>query len=115
MVAIAVDDEILMLGALVAAVKTSPDISEVTQFSGCDEALDFVKDNPVDIAFLDINMRGMGGLTLAEKIRLACPDCKIIFCTGYEEYAIPAFKLHASGYLMKPVSKEKLHQVLEDH
>ena len=43
MVTIAVDDEILMLGALVAAVNASPDISEVTGFSDCDEALAFVK------------------------------------------------------------------------
>ena len=106
MIAIAVDDEILMLGALVKAVDASPDIREVNKFSDCDEALDFVKKNPVDIAFLDINMRGMGGLALAERIVAARPNCKIVFCTGYEEYAIPAFKLHASGYLMKPISAE---------
>ena len=106
MIALAVDDEILMLGALVSAIKASPDIADVFQFSDCDEALNFVRGNSVDIAFLDINMRGMGGLTLAEKIIDACPDCKIVFCTGYEEYAIPAFKLHASGYLLKPVSAE---------
>ena len=104
MIAIAVDDEVLMLGALVAAINASPDITEVTRFSDCDEALSFVKENSVDIAFLDINMRGMGGLALAEKIVSACPECKIVFCTGHEEYAIPAFKLHASGYLMKPIS-----------
>ena len=106
MIAIAVDDEILMLGALVKAVDASPDIRAVNKFSDCDEALDFVKKNPVDIAFLDINMRGMGGLALAESIIAARPHCKIVFCTGYEEYAIPAFKLHASGYLMKPISAE---------
>ena len=106
MIAIAVDDEILMLGALVKAVNASPDIREVNKFSDCEEALDFVKRNPVDIAFLDINMRGMGGLALAESIIAARPNCKIVFCTGYEEYAIPAFKLHASGYLMKPISAE---------
>lgn len=114
MIAIAVDDEILMLGALVSAVKASPDISEVAQFSASEEALEFVKDNPVDIAFLDINMRGMGGLTLAEKILSACPDCKIVFCTGYEEYAIPAFRIHASGYLMKPVSSEDVQAEIDN-
>ena len=114
MIAIAVDDEILMLGALVAAIKASPDISEVSQFSGCDEALDFVKENSVDVAFLDINMRGMGGLALAEKICSVCPDCKIVFCTGYEEYAIPAFKLHASGYLMKPVSAKDVQVEIDN-
>ena len=106
MKAIAVDDEALMLGALVAAVSESPDIAEVAKFSDCEEALEYVKSNPIDIAFLDINMRGMGGLALAEKIVSARPNCKIVFCTGYEEYAISAFKLHASGYLMKPISAE---------
>ena len=106
MIAIAVDDEILMLGALASAIKASPDIAKTYEFSGCDEALAFVKENSVDVAFLDINMRGMGGLALAEKIIAIRPDCKIVFCTGYEEYAIQAFKLHASGYLMKPVSAE---------
>ena len=106
MIAIAVDDEILMLGALVAAIEASPDIAEVSSFSNCEEALSFVKENYVDVAFLDINMRGMGGLTLAEKIVAERPNCKIVFCTGYEEYAIPAFKIHASGYLMKPISAE---------
>ena len=106
MIAIAVDDEVLMLGALVKAISASPDIEEVTRFSDCEEALEFIKTHPADIAFLDINMRGMGGLALAESILAVRPSCKIVFCTGYEEYAIPAFKLHASGYLMKPISAE---------
>ena len=114
MIAIAVDDEVLMLGALVAAIDASPDIREVNSFSDCEEALSFVKENAVDIAFLDINMRGMGGLALAEKILATRPACKVVFCTGYEEYAIPAFKLHASGYLMKPVSEEDVQAEIDN-
>ena len=114
MIAIAVDDEILMLGALVKAISSSPDISEVIKFSSCDEALEFAKNNSVDVAFLDINMRGMGGLALAENIIAARPNCKIVFCTGYEEYAIPAFKLHASGYLMKPISAEDVQTEIDN-
>ena len=104
MIAIAVDDEPLMLGALVKAISASPDITNVAKFSCCEEALEHVRCNLVDIAFLDINMRGMGGIALAEGIQNACPSCKIVFCTGHEEYAIAAFKLHASGYLLKPIS-----------
>ena len=114
MIAIAVDDEILMLGALFKAISASPDIREVTKFSDCEEALGFVKTEAVDIAFLDINMRGMGGLALAEQILAIRPDCKIVFCTGYEEYAIPAFKLHASGYLMKPISAEDVQNEINN-
>ena len=114
MIAIAVDDEILMLGALVKAISASPDVKEVVKFSDCEEALGFVKDNHADVAFLDINMRGMGGLALAERILAVRPSCKIVFCTGYEEYAIPAFKLHASGYLMKPISAKDVQSELDN-
>ena len=104
MIAIAVDDEPLMLGALVKAISASRDITAVMKFSDCEDAIDYIKTNPADIAFLDIHMRGMGGLSLAKKILDIRPECKIVFCTGYEEYAIPAFRLHASGYLLKPIS-----------
>ena len=114
MIAIAVDDELLMLRALVRAISVSPDITGVFKFSDPEKALDFVKENSVDVAFLDINMRGMGGLALAEKIISFCPNCKIVFCTGYEEYAIPAFKLHASGYLMKPISVEDVQGEIDN-
>ena len=114
MIAIAVDDEALMLRALVRAISVSPDITGVFKFSDPEKALDFVKENSVNVAFLDINMRGMGGLALAEKIISLRPDCKIVFCTGYEEYAIPAFKLHASGYLMKPISAEDVQGEIDN-
>ena len=114
MKAIAVDDEILMLGALVKAISASPDIEEVAKFSDCEQALRYVKEHPVDIAFLDINMRGMGGLALAENIIASCPNCKIVFCTGYEEYAVSAFKLHASGYLMKPISAKDVQVEIDN-
>ena len=104
MIAIAVDDEPLMLGALKKAISASADITSVAGFSSCEDALDFIRSNPADIAFLDINMRGMGGLALAEKITGFSPDCKIVFCTGYEEYAVQAFRIHAAGYLLKPIS-----------
>ena len=78
MIAIAVDDEVLMLRALVRAISVSPDITGVFKFGDCEKALNFVKENPINVAFLDINMRGMGGLALAEKIVAVQPNCKIV-------------------------------------
>ena len=88
MIAITVDDERPMLNALTDIVKASPDIKEVYDFSVCSAALEWISGNSADVAFLDINMRGMGGLALAEKITKLRPECKIVFCTGYEEYAL---------------------------
>ena len=114
MIAIAVDDEALMLRALTKAISASPDITEVFEFSDGEKALDYAKNNPFDIAFLDINMRGISGLALAESILELQPKSKIVFCTGYEEYAISAFKLHASGYLMKPISAEDVQAEIDN-
>ena len=110
---IVVDDEIYMLEALQKAVSASPDIDSVTAFSSCSAALAYAQEHPVDIAFLDINMRGIGGLALAEKLMAMQSRCKIIFCTGYDEYAVAAFRLHASGYLMKPITAEDVQREID--
>ena len=113
MKAIAVDDEIYMLETLQEAVNASSDISQVEAFSSCSTALAYATENAIDVAFLDINMRGIGGLGLAEKLIELQPRCKIIFCTGYEEYAVTAFQLHVSGYLMKPITAEAVQKEID--
>ena len=111
--AIAVDDEIYMLETLQEAVSASSDIEMVEAFSSCSAALAYATEHPVDIAFLDINMRGIGGLGLAEKLIALQPRCKIVFCTGYAEYAVSAFQLHVSGYLMKPITPEAVQKEID--
>ena len=113
MKAIAVDDEIYMLETLQEAVSASSDIETVNAFSSCSAALAYATENPIDIAFLDINMRGIGGLGLAEKLLELQPHCKIVFCTGHEEYAVSAFQLHVSGYLMKPITPEAVQKEID--
>ena len=109
----AVDDEIIMLDALVNAIKMSPDVQKVAEFTSCTEALQWAIAHPVDVAFLDINMRGMGGLTLAERIMEVCPQCKIVFCTGYSEYAVEAFQIHVFGYLLKPITAQSVQKEID--
>ena len=101
MIAVTVDDERPMLQALTKAVAFSPDITAISEFSSCTKALEWVQNNHVDIAFLDISMRGMGGLTLAEKILEAQPECNIVFCTGYGLNVITK-----ETYMMPPVVKD---------
>ena len=113
MIAMAVDDERPMLQALAEAVSASPDIRQLHTFGSCSSALEWVEKNPVNVAFLDISMRGMGGLGLAEKISQLQPACKIIFCTGYEQYALDAIQLRCSGYLIKPITIQAVQKELD--
>lgn len=113
MTAICVDDEPLVLQLTLSLFRDLPRFSEVEGFAGALEALDWLENHTPDIALLDIDMPGMNGLELAARIREMHPDTAIIFLTGYSEYALDAFQLHASGYLMKPINREKLAAEVE--
>lgn len=107
---ICVDDEDLVLrltGSLCRDI-AGPG-SEVEEFLFTQDVLDwFDAGNTADIALLDIDMPDMNGLTLAARIKEKSPDTSIIFLTGYSQFAVDAFAMHASGYLLKPVNKERL-------
>lgn len=111
---IAVDDEPLALGLLVHSIQEACPAAQISHFQSGQEALQFLESNHCDTAFLDIHMRGIDGLTLAKKIKELNPQCNLIFVTGYSEYAGDALTMHASGYIMKPVSAEAVHAELED-
>ena len=67
-----------------------------------------------DIALLDIEMPHMNGMTLAQKLTKAHPLINIIFVTIHEEYALEAYELYASAFLLKPVSSESLRKAFEN-
>ncbi|MBQ1363218.1 MAG: response regulator [Oscillospiraceae bacterium] len=113
MTAICVDDEPLVLQLTLSLFRDLPGFQVVEGFAGPLEALDWLENHTPDIALLDIDMPGMNGLELARRIRDMHPDTAVIFLTGYSEYALDAFQLHASGYLMKPINREKLASEVE--
>ena len=110
---ICVDDEELVLQYTAALCREIRPGADVRTFSRASYALDWAAQNPVDIALLDIDMPGMNGLTLAAGIKQLRPDAAVIFVTGYAQYAVDAFSLHAAGYLLKPVSRDRLREELE--
>ena len=113
MTAICVDDEELILQRTVSLVKKTEKFDTVVSFTDAREALSYVEDNKADLALLDIDMPGMGGLDLANAMIDACPGIRVIFLTGYSEYAVDAYAMHATGYLLKPVSYDRLLAEIE--
>ena len=109
-----VDDEPLALQMLELSVKKARPEAEILTYRKPRELLEAARQNGCDIAFLDIQMRGMNGVELAKELKAVNPKMNIIFVTGFSEYAGDAMHLHASGYIMKPVSKEKVERELED-
>ncbi|QNK78547.1 response regulator transcription factor [Winogradskyella sp. PAMC22761] len=97
---IAVDDEPLALRQIVSYIEQTPFLELRGKFTNALEVGGFLKDNPVDLLFLDIHMSDLNGLELAKT--LVNPP-RIIFTTAYSEYAIEGYKVNAIDYLLKPI------------
>lgn len=105
-----VDDEQIALQRTEFMIKDLYENVEIIKFRFPGKALEYLSNDEgkIDIAILDINMKKMSGLVLAKNIKEIDKNIPIIFLTGYSEYALDAFKVHASGYIMKPASREEL-------
>lgn len=110
-----VDDEKLQLIRLENEVKkVLTDDCEIQSYSNPVEASKYIETNKVDIAFLDIEMPIINGIKLAKILKSSNPLVNIIFVTAYDNYAMNAYQLHASGYLSKPVNEEKIRTELDN-
>src|SRR5690625_6789731 len=66
-----------------------------------------------DVVFLDIEMPGLNGIELAQKLATLASAPAIVFVTAFEQYAVEAFEVEAVDYLVKPVRPDRLAQALE--
>lgn len=110
---LAVDDERLALAALTAAIEEADPQADVHGFRTSVEALASLDEHAYDIAFLDIELRECTGIELAGELKKRCPDLRVVFVTGYSNYAVDAFALHADGYVLKPVSSKRIRTELD--
>lgn len=108
-----VDDERLALRQFLMETENMPGVEVAGAFTNPLEALAFMKEHPVEAAFLDIEMPGMNGLVLAEKLREIREGLVVIFVTGYEQYTLDALKVKADYYLIKPYDRKELGDALE--
>ena len=111
---IAVDDEKIALQGLLSSIQKAAPGAEVYGFRHASEAVAHMESNPCDVAFLDIEMKGMDGVKIAKKFKAVNPDVNIIFATGFGSYRDAAFELHASGYLIKPITPESIKRELDN-
>ena len=79
-----------------------------------DDAISLCKEHDFDVVFLDINMPGKDGLTLAKEIRTIRPMVNIVIVSAHQQYALEAFRMYASGYVLKPAMKDELMEVLSN-
>ena len=107
--AIAIDDEPKALEVIEIHCSKIKQLDLIAQFSNPHEAISFLRQNPVDLIFLDINMPNMSGLEMLEELKLK-PN--VIFTTAYANFALESYTYNAIDYLLKPFEFDRFQMAV---
>lgn len=107
---IIIEDEPLAIEKLTNFISKLESIRLLRSFNSAITAIDYLKENKVDLIFLDIEMKDLTGIQFLESIRI---DSKVIITSAYEQYAIKGFDLQVCDYLLKPISFERFVQAFD--
>jgi len=109
-----VDDEPLAREELAFQLKDFPEIELLDTASNGPEALRMIEDLEPDLVFLDVQMPGLDGLGVIQKLQeKKIPLPHFVLATAFDQYAVEAFRLEATDYLLKPIEKERLALSIE--
>ncbi|MGE8512296.1 MAG: LytR/AlgR family response regulator transcription factor [Chryseobacterium culicis] len=107
---IIIDDEPLARSEMRSLIAEISSIDILGEFPNAPSALEFLKDNDVDLIFLDIEMPMVTGLEFAEMLP---KKSLIIFTTAYSQYALKSYELEAVDYLLKPIDPQRLEKAID--
>ncbi|MCZ2147099.1 MAG: response regulator, partial [Bryobacterales bacterium] len=109
-----VDDEQLACDELLYLLKQFPEIEIHGVGRNGMQALDLVEEFEPDLVFLDVQMPGMDGMSVIRQLRDRQASLPyFVLVTPFENYAVEAFRLEATDYLLKPVDKDRLAETIE--
>ena len=107
-----VDDERPARSELKYLISQCEPNTEIAEADDSETFLEMLDSESFDVCFVDINLGGMNGTTLASMIKRKQPDTLIIFATAFQEYAVKAFEIGAIDYLLKPFDYERVKRAL---
>ena len=116
MTVVCVDDHSVMLEGVKQSVKQILPEASIAAFTSADEAMGFVRESGCDVLISEIELCGLDGLTLAQRVKKINPRVNIIFLTvcDEKEHAKEVLSIKPSGYLLKPAKKEQLEAELNN-
>ncbi len=111
------DDETLQLkvnGIYIKEIAARNQVQVILKaFRNSEQLFSYLKKQPLDILFLDIDLGDESGIDIAGQLALEYPDITTIFLTGHREFANEAFDVEALGYVVKPINEQKLERTLK--
>ncbi len=110
--ALVVDDEPLARERLRNFLTSEPGVSVIGECQNGEDAVIAVRRDSPNLLFLDVQMPGLNGFEVLQRLNGAAPAA-VIFTTAHDQYAVKAFEIHAVDYLLKPFDRERLRVALE--
>lgn len=107
-----VDDEFPARENFRVTVAPLAEVTHLELLEDGDSALEYAMHHQVDVAFLDMEMSGLHGLTLAARLKELRKNIQVVFVTAYSQYAMDAWNVDAIGYILKPFGSEDICKVL---
>lgn len=107
-----VDDMPIILEGGIQTLRKAIPNANVVGLSDPADVLNYVKENRVALIFLDIELGTLNGLDLCRELLRILPLTNVIYLTSYPEYSLKAWETGASGFIVKPLTAEKVRQVL---
>ncbi len=107
-----IDDEEDALNLLEILLGQVGGVEIVGRYTDPTRAIEALLTIPVDAVFLDHQMPGMTGMEAARRMRLLKPDIPVVFTTAHAEYAVEAFEIQSTDYLLKPISLHRMEQAV---
>ena len=108
-----VDDEQPALDNFRWTVAKFTDIDTLNLFQNGEAALEWTRQHTVDVAFVDMEMPGLHGLGLAANLKEHNKNIRVVFVTAFSQYAMDAWGVDATGYVLKPYSRADIRKELD--
>ena len=111
---ILVDDmKLILVDGLPVLEEVMPN-ANVIGFLGAEETMEYAKNNRVSLAFLDIELRNASGIDLCRDLLAINPRTNVVYLTAYSDYALDAWSTGASGFMLKPLTPERVREQLKN-
>lgn len=106
------DDEKIILQGGIPVLRQALPGAEICGFGVPLEAVRFAREHRIALAFLDIEMGRVSGLEVCRQLLAIQPQMNVVFLTAYRDYAFDCWATGASGFLLKPLTEEKVLHIL---
>jgi two-component SAPR family response regulator len=113
--AVVIDNSEELLDKITGILEEMKDVELLGSFSDAVAAMQYIKDNPVELVFSDVVMPDISGITLAAKLYEMTNPPEVVLLSGIPGFSLEAWKIRAYGFIIKPYKKNQIKKIVDQY